>query len=78
MRSSAVALLALLVAAVIVGCGGSSDEAAPPPATTTESTRADTSREPAPPLAGVTLDGDAIALGDFRGRPVLINVWSSW
>ena len=35
-------------------------------------------REAAPALSGVTLDGDAIALGDFRGRPVLINVWSSW
>ena len=29
-------------------------------------------------LSGVTLDGDAITLGDLRGRPVLINVWSSW
>ena len=78
MRSSAVALMALFVAAVVVGCGSSSDEAAPPPATVTESPAADSSREAAPALAGVTLDGDAIALGDFRGRPVLINVWSSW
>jgi hypothetical protein len=73
-----VALLGLLVAAVVVGCGSSSDEAAPPPATVMESSAADSSREAAPSLTGVSLDGGAIALGDFRGRPVLINVWSSW
>lgn len=78
MRSSAAALLAVLFAAVVVGCGGSSDEVAPPPATETESPASASDRELAPPLAGVTLDGTAIALADFRGRPVLINVWSSW
>lgn len=80
MRSSAVALLILLVATAGIGCGGPSDKAAPPPATVTESesTPADPTREAAPPLTGITVDGDSIALADFRGRPVLINVWSSW
>jgi hypothetical protein len=32
----------------------------------------------APPMAGTTLDGKRLALGDLRGKPVLINVWSSW
>ena len=31
-----------------------------------------------PPIAGVTLDGKRLALADLRGKPVLINVWSSW
>jgi len=31
-----------------------------------------------PPVAGVTLDGKRLALADLRGKPVLINVWSSW
>lgn len=31
-----------------------------------------------PPIAGVTLDGDRLALADLRGKPVVINVWSSW
>jgi hypothetical protein len=31
-----------------------------------------------PRIAGTTLDGKRLALGDFRGKPVVINVWSSW
>lgn len=30
---------------------------------------------PAPPFAGTTLDSDALALADFRGRPVIVNFW---
>jgi len=36
------------------------------------------SRPAAPPIAGTTLDGKRLALADLRGKPVLINVWSSW
>ena len=78
MRRFAVALLALLAMAAVAGCGSETDEAAAPSATVTESPAQETSRERAPALSGVTLDGDAITLDDFRGRPVLINVWSSW
>ena len=78
MRSFAVAVLALLAMAAVAGCGAETEEAAAPSATVTESTAQETSRERAPALSGVTLDGDAITLGDYRGRPVLINVWSSW
>jgi hypothetical protein len=31
-----------------------------------------------PPIAGITLDGKRLALADLRGKPVVINVWSSW
>lgn len=34
--------------------------------------------EPAPPLEGPELDGGRVALDDFRGRVVLVNVWASW
>jgi hypothetical protein len=34
--------------------------------------------KPKPPIAGVTLERKRLALADFRGKPVLINVWSSW
>ena len=80
MRPLAVTFVALAVATVGIACGSPSDEAAPPPppATVTEPSAEGSSREAAPPLAGVSLDGEAIALGDFRGRPVLVNVWSSW
>lgn len=78
MRSFAVALLALVAVAAAAGCGSETDEAVAPPATVTGSAPPETTRETAPALSGVTLDGDAITLRDFRGRPVLINVWSSW
>jgi hypothetical protein len=38
----------------------------------------ETARRPAPPLSGVTLDGKQLSLAKLRGKPVFINVWSSW
>jgi phosphate-selective porin len=35
-------------------------------------------RRPAPQLAGVTLAGKQLSLAKLRGKPVFINVWSSW
>lgn len=32
----------------------------------------------APAIRGVTLDGELLSLSDFRGRAVLVNVWTSW
>ena len=77
MRIAAVAFLVLTLAA---GCGSSTEETAPPPQETTTAAEppASVPREAAPPLSGESLSGEAIALGDFRGRPVLVNVWSSW
>jgi hypothetical protein len=34
--------------------------------------------KPKPAIAGVTLDGKRLSLAKLRGKPVLINVWSSW
>ncbi len=63
--------LAALLALALAGCG-SSEEAAPPapPATTSASGAVD--------VAGTGLDGEALSLAEFRGRPLLVNVWSSW
>jgi cytochrome oxidase Cu insertion factor (SCO1/SenC/PrrC family) len=30
------------------------------------------------PVAGPGLDGERVSLADFRGKPVFVNVWSSW
>jgi RTX calcium-binding nonapeptide repeat (4 copies) len=38
----------------------------------------DTPRRIAPAIAGVTLEGRRLSLAAFRGRPVFVNVWSSW
>jgi hypothetical protein len=74
MRHVAAALVTLALAS---GCGGS-DEQTTPPTTRAEPPAAASTREPAPALSGESLSGETIALQDFSGRPVLINVWSSW
>jgi hypothetical protein len=43
-----------------------------------ETTAASADRPPAPPIAGTTLEGKRLSLADLRGKPVVINVWSSW
>ena len=61
-------LLALLAVAALAGCGS---QAEPAPEAT----------EPAAPQAqvsGTDLDGEPVSLADFRGKPVFVNVWSSW
>ncbi len=35
-------------------------------------------RQPAPDVAGETLDGEPLAIADFAGRPVVVNFWASW
>jgi hypothetical protein len=52
---------------VLAACG--SDTTAPPPQTPARS---------APEISGTTLDGEKLSLSSFRGKPVVVNVWSSW
>jgi thiol-disulfide isomerase/thioredoxin len=33
---------------------------------------------PAPDITFTTLTGETVRLADFRGRPVLINLWATW
>lgn len=35
-------------------------------------------REPAPELAGTTLDGDPLSTADYAGQIMVLNVWGSW
>jgi hypothetical protein len=58
------------------GAGGAGDAAATGDGGATDDAAA--SRPAAPPIEGTTLDGERISLADFRGRPVFVNVWSSW
>ena len=46
--------------------------------TTALAAAAEAAATPRQPIAGVTLDGKRLALASFRGKPVVINVWSSW
>ena len=34
--------------------------------------------KPAPDVAGTTIDGDEVRLGDYRGRWVLVNFFATW
>lgn len=38
----------------------------------------DATRRPAPAVTGISLDGKRVLLAAMRGKPVFINVWSSW
>ena len=86
-RIALLALASLLLAA----CGSGENAVEPePPAAPAPSNGAGETVEPEPTAAspstssaaaqveGVGLDGEPISLADFRGRPVLVNVWSSW
>ena len=50
----------------------------PPPAETTTPPAEASNRPPAPAIEGESLDGKRISLADYRGRAVIVNVWSSW
>lgn len=74
---AAVAVLGAVLAAGIVlaggegGSGGASPSAALP--------RETSELRPAPDLQGVDpITGKNVALADFRGKPVVVNVWASW
>ena len=83
MRTAFALGLGALLPLTLMACGGTSDESVAPqsqpqPPPVVESGSSGAAREQAPAIAGPSLGGDAISLGDFRGKPVLVNVWSSW
>jgi hypothetical protein len=78
MRGVATAVVVLTVGLAVIACGSSTDEAMQTTDASSDSIAASAERKPAPRLDGETLDGDPIGVADYRGRPVLINVWSSW
>lgn len=61
-------LFALLAMAPTAGCQGGSGGFA----------KGSSPGTPAPTLAGKTIDGERVALSDFRGQVVLVNVWATW
>ncbi len=76
-RRPAFGLVALaLVAVVVAACatGG----VATSPGTSVIHIGSPLVGQPAPPLAGTTLDGAAFDLASLRGSPVLVNFWASW
>ncbi|MET9835814.1 TlpA disulfide reductase family protein [Streptomyces sp. NPDC006385] len=75
------ALLALPLAALAaVGCsqGGAQDDSSGSAAPRQLLTIAAADRKPAPDVRGETLTGEQLALADYRGKIVVVNVWGSW
>ena len=82
---------ALALALLLAGCGVSPDAAEPPTTDTAADTGAaetapdhqesatsdGESYEPAPDFTVYDGDGTAVKLSDFRGKPVVLNFWSS-
>lgn len=52
------------IALLLLGCSGEPDRLEP--------------GAPAPAYQAVTLAGDTVALRDYRGQPVVLNVWATW
>ncbi|MEU0352764.1 TlpA disulfide reductase family protein [Streptomyces sp. NPDC006237] len=79
-RRAALAGAALAVVLGASGCG--QDDAASQSAASSGDPRlthlAPAEREAAPEISGESLAGEPVALSDFRGRIVVINVWGSW
>lgn len=34
--------------------------------------------QPAPEISFTTLDGKAVTLADFHGKPIILNLWATW
>ena len=82
---AALALTALLTVAVFAARALLSDDGALRGSPASDSSGASGAQpvavtpEPAPPLLGEDpITGEEVALADFRGKPVVINVWASW
>lgn len=81
-RGVGVLACALVGAAVLAGCtnstAGGGDTGFVAAAGTNITDIAPGQRVAAPGLAGTTLDGKQLALADFRGKVVVVNIWGSW
>ena len=66
-------LLLLLTALLVASCGGGEADVQ------SESTGGPTaSSGSTSDLSGTGLDGEALDVADLAGKPVFVNVWSSW
>ncbi|MFQ5425553.1 MAG: TlpA family protein disulfide reductase [Gaiellales bacterium] len=65
------------VIGIVAGAGGDGDSV--PVAIGGEGATAESSRQPAPPIAGEDpITGDPVALVEYAGQPVVLNFWASW
>ena len=84
-RRLASVAVALACAVALAGCSSASGSQPAPasPQLETLATGEDgvipvDERQPAPVLAGTTLDGEPLDVSDLRGSVVVLNFWASW
>jgi thiol-disulfide isomerase/thioredoxin len=74
--AAVVALAAVVTVGVVLATGEGGSPGAPPAAA---SPRASEDLRASPSLSGVDpISGKDVGLADFRGKPVVVNVWASW
>ncbi len=80
MRPFSILLLGLLLAACDKAQEGAADGSPPGGATRAPTGRLDRSHAGTPAPRSIFEDpaGEAITLADFRGRPLLVNLWATW
>jgi hypothetical protein len=67
-----------LLAVVLLGASACGGDAESPSGVATAEAPPQTASRPARDIRGVTLEGERLSLAELRGRPVFVNVWSSW
>ena len=67
-----IAVVALALSATACTSGGGSDDG------TEDFLGAKAMDEPAPALAGDSVEGQPLALADLRGKVVVVNFWATW
>lgn len=74
-------VLGLLVVVLVGGCSGAAQDSSAGGFVAGNGATASiplAEREPAPEVAGETLDGSQLTLADLAGQPVVVNFWASW
>jgi peroxiredoxin len=74
-------LVAAIVAGLLAGCstsGQATGDQGYVSGNGTVTTIASADREPAPDVSGSSLDGKPLAIADYPGQVVVLNVWGSW
>jgi thiol-disulfide isomerase/thioredoxin len=75
--AAAAAIAAIVAVGIVLASGG--DGGSPGATPAAASPRETNDLQPAPDLRGVDpVTGKDVSLADFRGKPVVVNVWASW
>ncbi len=80
-RTSALLLATSLCAGLLAGCShsvGTSGDQGYVAGSGIITTVAEADRKAPGAVSGTTLDGAPVALSDYRGKVVVVNVWGSW